>query len=264
MEFFAASPEVDATALLKDAIVVAPAISFANMGQLVVDVLVNSALGQVMDMQRVGYLFSKRVAPMAGAAAFATQAAGDLCLNMEVYLMSYPLPNSSAVQKVAFVQQRTSVLPGQSAAFVREFVAWTKLVQAASVLLLAGADNMLCHDRDMHVHRIKWAGANGPFFNDAFLAMIPRLPLADGDATVWDATRGTGLAPAMDREAASQHMNFLSFVLFCAEGNNVPDAVYLASCVAQYLQLPPASFKLQLPPSWSHLFGRDPSVSLFL
>ncbi|OQS01371.1 proteasome assembly chaperone [Achlya hypogyna] len=270
MEFFGQDAAFDAKTLFKDAIIVTPGISFANMGQLVVDLLVNSALAQSDSVKLVGHVFSKRVAPMAGSAAFASQGPTELCLNMEAYLWSYPLPNGVATQKVALIQQRTSILAGQSAAFVKEFVQWAVDVEASSILVLAGADNMLCHDRDMHVyavsHRIKWTGcgSNGRLFNSEFLDQIPRLPLGEDQEDMWEATRGAGLAPLVDREAMARKLSVLSFVLFCAEGNNVPDAAYLASCVAQYLQVPAASFKLLLPPSWSHMFGRDPSVSLFL
>ncbi|OQS00522.1 hypothetical protein THRCLA_21679 [Thraustotheca clavata] len=257
MEFFG-EDEVTSD-VFKDAIVVMPSLSFANMGQLVVDILVNSALVQNTNVKRVGHLFSSRVSPMAGGAAFSSQSTADLCLNMEVYLLTYQLPQLATMQKVAFIQQRTSILPGQTNAFVKEFVEWTVKVKASFIVMLAGADNMLCYDNTT-MNRVKWTGQNVQF-NQSFLEMIPRLQQnEDGE---WDGTRGAGLAPLVDAEATRRKKGCLSFILYCAEGNNVPDAVYLASCVTQYLLLATTMHKLVAPPSWSHLFGRDPSVALF-
>lgn len=85
----------------------------------------------------------------------------------------------------------------------------------------------------------------------------------------WQAIRGAGIAPLLHSECEQRGIPFVAWVMACAEGNNVPDAVALATELVRYLALLPAEQKpspvpFALPPSWSQLFGRRPDVSLYL
>ncbi|KAF0688274.1 Aste57867_20144 [Aphanomyces stellatus] len=271
MEFFGCAGygrgEAAARALFDGAIVLTPGLSFANLGQLTLDLLINSVLTHdEMQATLVGHLFSKHVLPLAGSPAFATQSTG-LCLNLEVYLLTHPRPEQSKMHKIVFVQQRASVIPGHAAAFCNDLVAWAAASGASQVVVLSGADNMLRPDPSMHDQRIQWtATANADIANTAFLAHLAPLECTttQDDLSVWASVRGAGLAPLVLTTAAPTSVAALAIVMYCAEGNNVPDAVYFASCVAQYLSfqtLP--TFKLVVPPSWNQLFGRAPAMALY-
>jgi hypothetical protein len=85
----------------------------------------------------------------------------------------------------------------------------------------------------------------------------------------WEAIRGAGIAPLLHSECKQRSVPFVAWIMACAEGNNVPDAVALATELVRYLALLPAEQKplpvpFSLPPSWSQLFGRRPDVSLYL
>lgn len=85
----------------------------------------------------------------------------------------------------------------------------------------------------------------------------------------WRSVRGAGIAPLLHSECEQRGVPFVAWIMACAEGNNVPDAMALASELVRYLALLPADelhkpIPLALPPSWSQLFGRRPDVSLYL
>lgn len=76
-------------------------------------------------------------------------------------------------------------------------------------------------------------------------------------------------------EARSASVPLLGLLIFASEGDNVPDAVYLADCAANVVDLFTAPKDPNVgalgdalggrwvhPPSWSHLFGRAVDVTL--
>ncbi|ETV81310.1 hypothetical protein H257_05865 [Aphanomyces astaci] len=262
-----------ARSLFEGAVILTPGVSFANVGQLTVDLLVNSLLVQEVDMKLVGHLYSKHVPPMAGSSAFATQSSSGLCLNLAVFLLSHPSSvGHPTAPKVVFVQQRTSINAGQVQAFCDDFAVWaSSTCRASQVVVLSGVDNMLRHDSNMQQRRIQWTSTEkSTLLNEAFLHQFQPLaasndPEVDQAHGIWDTVRGAGVAPKLIDACNSRAIPALALLLHCAEGNNVPDAVFFASCVVQYLWLHTIiqSFRLVLPPSWAQLYGRDPAIALY-
>lgn len=85
--------------------------------------------------------------------------------------------------------------------------------------------------------------------------------------------RGAGIAPLLQQECEQKELPFVAWVMAVAEGDNVPDAVALATQLVRYLDLAPIPgvtenqpprLPFAFPPSWSQLFGRRPDVSLYL
>ncbi|RHY06552.1 hypothetical protein DYB28_000828 [Aphanomyces astaci] len=119
--------------------------------------------------------------------------------------------------------------------------------------------------------RIQWTSTEkSTLLNEAFLHQFQPLaasndPEVDQAHGLWDTVRGAGVAPKLIDACNSRAIPALALLLHCAEGNNVPDAVFFASCVVQYLSLHTIiqSFRLVLPPSWAQLYGRDPAIALY-
>jgi proteasome assembly chaperone 2 len=105
-----------------------------------------------------------------------------------------------------------------------------------------------------------------------FLKSLPSssglLPTSEAITDLWKDIRGTGLSPLLHTQCHMKSIPFLSFVLYCAEGNNVPEAMKMASLVVQYLEmekfLDTEEKYFVFPPSWKQLFGRAPDISLYL
>ncbi|RHZ02963.1 hypothetical protein DYB35_003539 [Aphanomyces astaci] len=139
-------------------------------------------------------------------------------------------------------------------------------------LNLAGQVQAFCDDFAVWAsRRIQWTSTEkSTLLNEAFLHQFQPLaasndPEVDQAHGLWDTVRGAGVAPKLIDACNSRAIPALALLLHCAEGNNVPDAVFFASCVVQYLSLHTIiqSFRLVLPPSWAQLYGRDPAIALY-
>ena len=95
----------------------------------------------------------------------------------------------------------------------------------------------------------------------------------------WKLLRGTGIAPLLHAQCDALKLPFVAWVMPCAEGNNVPDAVAMATQLFHLLRIAPKHLTANstdvacsmppmlpfaFPPSWNQLFGRGPDVSLYL
>lgn len=125
--------------------------------------------------------------------------------------------------------------------------------------------------------RAIYSGESKELVNPAFIEHFAALSTTsdapiDASVNVWDSVRGSGIAPLLFKKCEESKVPFAALLMACAEGDNVPDAVAMASHVVTYLQLVPAPeasaqpprVPFVFPPSWSQLFGRGPDVSLYL
>ncbi|KAG2482237.1 hypothetical protein HYH03_018820 [Edaphochlamys debaryana] len=140
------SPE--ALQSLKGAVVVLPAVSYANVGELAVDVLVAS-----LQPASLGPVESVNVLPAVGNDAFdaagpgpraglaGPSGGGALCTALELF----GVPGRPLV----FLQQRAPAMLGRQAAFAQELVSWLVAAGAAAVVVLTGLDAGLRGDRQL-------------------------------------------------------------------------------------------------------------------
>ncbi|KAG1692456.1 hypothetical protein DVH05_025421 [Phytophthora capsici] len=281
MEFYpqgvgSAADTAACIALFADHTLLLPAVSNANLGQLTLDLTINTLLqnGEAFDVKltRVGHLLSEAAPPIVGGSAFATQQPHALCLNLEVY--------QSKEKKVTIIQQRAPILQGRARAFAKELVEWAVKSKVATIAMVAGCDDMLRHDANMMSRPIRTIYSASQV-DDAFLTRFEGLkmnteeteaPLSLSDQ--WGSIRGAGLAPLLHAQCEELKLPFIAWVMPCAEGNNVPDAVAMATQLFRSLHLAPkeaadpaapsSMLPFALPPSWNQLFGRGPDVSLYL
>lgn len=115
-------------------------------------------------------------------------------------------------------------------------------------------------------------GASSDLANPSFVERFVALTTADAPETApygdWSSVRGAGIAPLLHAQCEAHKLACVALLMACAEGDNVPDAVAMATHVATYLRVVPPSEQPTLPfvfpPSWSQLFGRGPDASLYL
>ncbi|CAH0484929.1 unnamed protein product [Peronospora farinosa] len=292
MEFYPlnganAADAATCAALFADHMVLLPAVSNANLGQLTLDLLINTLLqnGEAFNVEItcVGHLLSNALPAIAGGAAFATQQSHALCLNLEVY--------QCKEKKLMIIQQRASVLPGRAREFVRELAEWASTSKVAALGVVAGCDDMLRHDSNMMSRPIRTIySADAAQLDDSFLTRFEGLttniesasrvaePLLSSEDQ-WELLRGTGIAPLLHAQCDELKLPFVAWVMPCAEGNNVPDAAAMATQLFCFLRVipkhltatptdvsssMPPMLPFAFPPSWNQLFGRGPDVSLYL
>ncbi|KAG7378818.1 Proteasome assembly chaperone 2 [Phytophthora pseudosyringae] len=264
-----------------------PAVSNANLGQLTLDLAINTLLqnGEAfgVELTRVGHLLSEAAPPIAGGAAFATQQPQALCLNLEGLYQSKE-------KKLTIIQQRAPVLPGRAHAFAQELVQWAVKSKVATLAVVAGCDDMLRHDSNMMSRPIRTIySAAAAQLDEAFVTRFEGLTTSvkgvqeasetpSSSAGQWAPIRGAGLAPLLHAQCDEQKLPFIAWVMPCAEGNNVPDAAAMATQLFHSLRIAPKvaanpatmsssmppMLPFAFPPSWNQLFGRGPDVSLYL
>ncbi|GFR49103.1 hypothetical protein Agub_g10898, partial [Astrephomene gubernaculifera] len=144
---------------LKGAIVVLPAVTYANVGELAVDVLVATLCPQPL-----GSLESANVLPVVGNDAFSV-GPGTLSTALE----AFSLPGRPLV----LLQQRAPACPGRQAAWAAELVAWLAGCGAAGVLLLSGLDAQLRRDKQLDSDPCRFLASSDALRDAVAAASLP-------------------------------------------------------------------------------------------
>ena len=107
---------------------VLPAVSAGNVGQLALDLLINTGMANG-SVARAGYLKSPHVLPIAGSGAYSPDKPGQLCVNLEVF----------QGKGATFLQQRAQVIPGREALYAQSICVWAATAGFGRILVLGGA-----------------------------------------------------------------------------------------------------------------------------
>jgi len=263
---------------------IAPTVSVGNVGQLTVDLLVST-----LNMKKVGLINDPALTPVIGNDPYAhslSSRVGTLDLNQQhdgssssPCLMTGCEVYESSFHRLVVMQLRSPLIPGRQSAFLRRLLAFIREKELASTLFLSSC----------HAHERLDAQLSGDQFRYlATAAFCPRLPPAT--AALWSGTNkdrdcaaSTDWIPlerrARGRDEGAEVDPFLpggglarrAFVLceaegvaaavllvFCSEGDNVPEALVLANRVNQLLEVVDETKpRWRIPGSWSALFGNQ-------
>ncbi len=191
--------------------VVLPAVSFGNLGQLAVDVLLRR------HCQLVGWLVSDCVEPVAVSC-------GDgVHLPIEVF--------KHEESKTLIVQRRSLTLPGCQARLAREVLAFAAEFNAREIVCLAGSDMSACKDENLIASMEGCA-----FFQSTKekrcselleIAKLRQSTAGSGDL------RMSGIATYLLGAATKLDTDVTVLFLFCSEGNNMGDGRRLAQALGE-------------------------------
>jgi hypothetical protein len=246
-------------------------VSNGNVGQLALECLLYTAAHQSVRVQRVGFLDSLDVLPVAGAQAFAgaTQRLGAMCINLEVF--------QCAEKKLTILVQRATTAPGRRAAFVEQLSGWIESSRFASVVVLSGAVASVLSTRGPLMclatskmsetitrNRFDWTvvpalseggGASGASQGGGsaassssslmvsehlapvmLTAMRPNAGWAAWTDNVWDDRMAySGLTRLLLLRMEQSKMRALALVLPCEEGDNFSDGARMAAEAERFL-----------------------------
>eukprot|EP00198_Chlamydomonas_reinhardtii_P005486 XP_001694822.1 predicted protein [Chlamydomonas reinhardtii] len=127
---------------LRGAFIVLPAVTYANVGELALDVLVTS----LAPVTPLGPLESANCLPVVGNDAF-DAVDGNTTGVLTTALELFSIPGSQP--PLVFLQQRAPAALGRQAAFAAELVTWLHAAGAAGVVVLTGLDAQLRRDRQL-------------------------------------------------------------------------------------------------------------------
>jgi len=256
---------------------VIPAVSYGNVGQLAVDILLCTALS-TSDATHVGHLQSRHLLPVAGTDPFgissSPQAVATPC---EIY--------ECTRANVVLMQRRSMCVKGRANDFALELAAWCKEQQFGQIVVLAGADSGSLRDRAIHdslqqgmCHFVTSSSSSMKEFS-AFNSWQPFTQLErdpDGDLVPPSTDSSSrvkfpsnvhmaGLSKRLFVACTEMEVPVTTLMCFVAEGYNVPDGIRMATSLCEYLPgLAPRSVKQNesknwtIPTSWNTLAPNQP------
>ncbi|XP_071784767.1 proteasome assembly chaperone 2-like [Asterias amurensis] len=253
-----------------------PAVSAGNVGQLSSDLLIST-----LDLTKAGYLHDASILPLCGNDPFGRsgRTEASLVTSAEVY--------ESKERKLVVVQQRTPLVKGAQADFRKKLLLWIKDSKFSRVILLSSShshertDSQLTGSQFRYLTTPKLDGELGTVLSDQL--QWKRLekrqnqwapPLANEEGRP-ECARGIyipggGVAKRLFDDCCLQDVPLAILMLFCSEGDNIPDALTMVTHLNQWLKLiqepessqTPVRSPWRIPSSWNMLYGQqfDPSI----
>ncbi|XP_076005921.1 proteasome assembly chaperone 2 [Genypterus blacodes] len=245
---------------------VMPAVAVGNVGQLAADLVV-STLG----MTRVGYMHTDCLVPLAGNNPYAAGAkdAEELHTAAEVY--------TSADRKLAVLQIRSPVIQTRSKKFCKLITSWIKSSGFSRTVVLSSSHAYQRDDQQLQGGPLRYLMTPGllKVCGDAMkelgwreMERIPAFPgLPDDSSEPRLSIPGGGITKDLYTDSCLEDLSLGALLLFCSEGDNVPDAFTLVNHLDDWLHLldgpsqGPSRWKI--PTSWTLLFGSGIPPALF-
>lgn len=223
---------------------VIPAVSIGNVGQLAMDLIIETSKAP-----RIGRLIDPSLLPCAGSGSYSH--IPGVAYGMELF----SLPNT----RIFLVQQRSPAAPGLQQALADALADWAKQSNVAQVWLLGSLDGSFRRDDQLQGSQLRfWAPPNDALEATCTAAELPKLeeewfaqgkPLEQRLMPPW---------PLM-RSCQAQGLSCAAVLAFVLEGDNVPDAVKVANAAGKVVKevgaLTTGEGRWSQPPSWRYAFG---------
>uniref|UniRef100_A0A8C8G6X3 Proteasome assembly chaperone 2 n=1 Tax=Oncorhynchus tshawytscha TaxID=74940 RepID=A0A8C8G6X3_ONCTS len=252
----------------KDFTLIMPAISVGNVGQLAVDLIVST-----LNMCRVGYIHTDCLIPMVGNNPYATFAenANDLSTNAEVY--------SSPELRLAVLQIRTPIIQTKSKKLCKLMVSWIKASGFSRTVVLSSShayqrdDQQLLGSPLRYLQTPSMQKVTGDRLKEMEwkeMETVSTFPgVTDSEQRLY--IPGGGATKGLFTDSCAEDIPLVVVLIFCSEGDNIPDAFTLLNHLNTWLHLVDAPVsataqtqpKWRIPASWRLLFGSGIPPALF-
>ncbi|KAM6974499.1 proteasome assembly chaperone 2 [Tautogolabrus adspersus] len=250
----------------KDFTLVMPAVAVGNVGQLAVDLMVST-----LNMKRAGYIHTDCLIPMAGNNPYATCRgdAEELHTPAEVYI--------AAELKLAVLQIRAPIIQTKSKKFRQLVVTWIKASGFSRTVVLSSSHAYQRDDQQLQGTPLRYLVTPSlqKVSVDAFkelgwreMERVPALPeLRDANTEPRLYISGGGITKGLYTDSCEEDLPLAVLLLFCSEGDNIPDAFTLVNHLNDWLHLldnpSKEPNKWKIPTSWNLLFGSGIPPALF-
>ncbi|CAJ1083429.1 proteasome assembly chaperone 2 [Xyrichtys novacula] len=250
----------------KDFTLVMPAVAVGNVGQLAVDLMVST-----LSMKRVGHIHTDCLIPMAGNNPYATcsEDMEELHTPAEVY--------TAADLKLAVLQIRAPIVQTKSKKFRELVVSWIKSSGFSRAVVLSSCHAYQRDDQQLKGTPLRYLVTPSllKLSADAFkelewremerVAAFPGLVDASAEPRLY--IPGGGITKGLYTDSCAEDLPLAVLLLFCSEGDNIPDAFTLVNHLNDWLHLldnpSKEPNKWKIPTSWSLLFGSGIPPALF-
>ncbi|XP_015235993.1 PREDICTED: proteasome assembly chaperone 2 [Cyprinodon variegatus] len=254
-------------AAFKGFTLVMPAVAVGNVGQLAVDLIVST-----LNMSRVGYFHTDCLIPMAGNNPYASgkEDAEELHTPAEVY--------TEAELKLAVLQIRAPIIQTRTKRFRQQLVSWIKASGFSRTVVLSSSHAYQRDDQQLQGTPLRYLvtpsllTASADAFKELSWKEMERIPafpgVKDADAEPRLCIPGGGITKGLYTDSCAENLPVAVLLLFCSEGDNIPDAFALVNHLNDWLHLldgqcQEPNSKWKIPTSWSLLFGGGIPPALF-
>ncbi|XP_012691549.2 proteasome assembly chaperone 2 [Clupea harengus] len=241
-----------------------PAVSVGNVGQLAVDLIIST-----LQLPKVGHFHTDSLIPMVGNNPYATSAenANDLSTNAEVYC--------SKDLKLAVLQIRTPIIQTRIRQFRKNIVSWIKSSGFSKTVILSSSHAYQRDDQQLQGTPLRYlltpalqkeAGQRIQELEWREMEKVSTFPgISDSEQKLY--IPGGGVTKGLYTDCCDEDIRMAVVLIFCSEGDNIPDAFALGNYLNDWLHLlgKPAQGSPQwnMPPSWKLLFGNGIPPAIF-
>ena len=231
---------------------VVPCVSVGNVGQLAVDVLL-ATLQPVLLSQ----MHHPSLLPVCGADPLSSTSTSLSCA-MQLY--------THQPARLAVVQVRSGIIPGQAAHFVQDLLAWCKQSQVERVVTLTSSFAHERSDKQLTGSSLRYLATPGITLGQEFVmleqkesfpGLVPGQPVPDQIFLP-----GSGMAKKLLVMCQDLGLEGVVMSKFCEEGDNTRDGIELADYLNKWLKWVEGE-KYKVPPSWKYLFGPPAPVEMY-
>ncbi|XP_034016190.1 proteasome assembly chaperone 2 [Thalassophryne amazonica] len=250
----------------KDFTLVMPAVAVGNVGQLAVDLIVST-----LNMSRVGYMHTDCLVPMVGNNPYTTckEDADELHTSAEVY--------TAAETKLAVLQIRSPIIQNKAKTFRQLLVSWIKTSGFSRTIVLSSSHAYQRDDQQLQGTPLRYLITpallklcEGEVKELAWKEMeqVPPFPgITDANIESRFSIPGGGITKGLFTDSCAEDLPLAVLLLFCSEGNNIPEAFALVNHVNDWLHLldnpRQGPNQWRIPSSWKLLFGSGIPPALF-
>ena len=222
---------------------VVPAVSIGNVGQLAMDLIIETSKAP-----RIGRLIDPSLIPCAGTGSYSH--VSGIAYGMELFA----LPNT----KTILMQQRAPAAPGLQQALADAVADWAKSARVTQIWVLGSLDGSFRRDDQLQGSQLRFYTPS----NNTLEAICTAAELVQLEAE-WFA-EGKPLEQRLTppwplvKACAARGLPCAAVLAFVLEGDNVPDALRVANVVGKILPevaAVAAEARWQQPPSWRYAFG---------
>ncbi|GAX72713.1 hypothetical protein CEUSTIGMA_g169.t1 [Chlamydomonas eustigma] len=251
---------------LKDSVIILPAVATGNVGELAVEILLAS-----LPVRLAAYIENENVLPCVGNDPVSISNPGALSTVLELFEV---MPGTSSKPesdvKVYLLQQRAPAMQGRQAAYAQSIVAWAQSHRVGRLVVLSGLDASLCKDKQLLGPTARYYSIS----DTKEAAAAQSLGIEALEAEYLQEERELhGLLPPWPllAAAASHTLPALMLACFASEGDNIPQAMQLATYTRDLMPTlvgtaltASAAAVLRIPCSFASLFGRSSGFESFL
>lgn len=252
---------------MKGFTLIMPVVAVGNVGQLAVDLIIST-----FNMNRVGHIHTDCLIPMAGSNPYSTGRgdADGVHTAAEVYM--------SREMKLAVLQIRSPIIQKRTKKFRQVLVSWIKASGFSRTIVLSSSHAYQRDDRQLQGSPLRYLItpsmlklSEGALKELGWLEMEKVLAfpgVTDGNAEPRLYIPGGGITKGLYTDSCAEDLPLAVLLLFCSEGDNIPDAFTIINHLDSWLHLlnnPNEDHpnKWKIPPSWTLMFGSGIPPALF-